>query len=284
MKEFKGKTAVVTGAASGIGRGFAERCVQEGMNVVLADVEERALMHAAEELSAAGGVVLPVVTDVSKPEAIEALANKTIDAYGKVHILFNNAGVGGGSSIWESTPADWDWVLGVNLFGVINGVRTFVPLMHEQNEPCHIVNTASILGLLSIPGSGVYNVSKYGVVALSETLHYELAAQDSNIKVSVLCPAWVSTQILESSRNRPEELQNIDVEEPELTPEEEAASAAFAQAIADGLPPLEVADHIFNAIMGEKLYILTHEVTKPWIKDRTEQILTGSDPTFPPIF
>ncbi|MEM8858449.1 MAG: SDR family NAD(P)-dependent oxidoreductase [Chloroflexota bacterium] len=284
MKEFKGKTAVVTGAASGIGKGFAERCAQEGMNVVLADVEERALMHAAEELSAAGGIVLPVATDVSKAETIEALAQKTMDTYGGVHVLFNNAGVGGGSSIWESTAADWEWVLGVNLYGVINGVRTFIPLMEAQNEPCHIINTASILGLVVAPGSGVYNVTKYGVVALSETLYHELALQKSNIHVSVLCPAWVNTQILESDRNRPGELQNAGIEEPEMTPEEEAASAAFAQAIANGLSPEEVADHIFQAIIEEKFYILTHDVTKPWVKERMERIVNGGNPALPPIF
>ncbi len=283
MKNFKDKVAVVTGAASGIGRGFAERCIQEGMKVVLADVEERALMHTAEELSAAGGIVLPVVTDVSNPEAVDALAKKTIDSYGGVHLLFNNAGVGGASSIWESTLADWDWILGVNLYGVIHGVRTFVPYMHAQDEPCHIINTASILGLVTMPGSGVYNVTKFGVVALSETLFHELAAQNSNINVSVLCPAWVNTNILEAGRNRPDEFQNVGAKQPVLTPEEEQAGAEFAQAIANGLSPLEVADHIFRAITEEKFYILTHDITKQWIKEHTDNILQGENPTLAPV-
>ncbi len=283
MKKFKGKVAVVTGAASGIGRGFAERCVQEGMKVVLADVEERALMHTAEELSADGGNVHPVVTDVSDPASIEALAHKTIDAYGKVHLLFNNAGVAAGSTVWESTLADWEWVLGVNLYGVIHGVRTFVPLMLAQDEPCHIVNTASILGLVTALTSSTYNVAKFGVVALSETLYHELALKEAKINVSVLCPAWVNTKILESSRNRPDELQNVGIEEPVLAPEEEQGREAFAQAIAAGLSPQEVADHIFKAIVDEKFYILTHPETKEWIEDRTARIVQGSNPELPPL-
>lgn len=284
MKEFKDKVAVVTGAASGIGRGFAERCAQEGMNVVLADVEERALMHTAEELSAAGGVVLPVVTDVSKPEEIEALAQKTIETYGGVHLLFNNAGVvGGGSTIWESTPADWEWVLGVNLYGVINGVRTFVPLMLAQDEPCHIVNTSSILGLVTSLTTSMYNVSKFGVVALSETLHHELTLKKANIKVSVLCPAWVDTKILEANRNRPDNLQNVGIDEPVLTPEEVQAGEAFAQSIAAGMSSLEVANHVFNAIINERFYILTHDETKSWIKNRTKNILEAANPELPPL-
>src|SRR2546423_9022177 len=173
MKDFQGKVAVVTGAASGIGRGLAEKCVREGMKVVLADVEEKVLNQASAELKALSGDVLAVRTDVSKAGDVEALAQQAFDTYGAVHLLFNNAGVGGGSTLWESTLADWEWVLGVNLWGVIHGIRTFVPRMLEQHTEGHIINTASVAGLISSPG-GIYNVTKHGVIALSETLYHEL--------------------------------------------------------------------------------------------------------------
>src|SRR5438132_4651738 len=195
MKEFQGKVAVVTGAASGIGRGLAERCAQEGMKVVLADIEEQALMRACQELKAAGAQVLAVQTDVSKILDMEALAQKTIATYGAVHLLFNNAGVGAGTIIWESTLADWEWTLGVNLWGVIHGIRTFVPLMLEQDTEGHIVNTASVAGLTSGPDLGIYKVTKQGVVTLCETLYHELAHRGAKVKVSVLCPVFDKTQI-----------------------------------------------------------------------------------------
>lgn len=282
MKEFQGKVAVVTGAASGIGRGLAERCTQEGMKVVLADIEEQALMRASQELKAAGAQVLAVQTDVSKILDVEALAQKTIATYGAVHLLFNNAGVGAGTIIWESTLADWEWTLGVNLWGVIHGIRTFVPLMLEQQTEGHIVNTASMAGLTSGPGLGIYKVTKHGVVTLSETLYHELALRGSHIKVSVLCPGFVSTQIMDSARNRPVQLQNEPTEE-HMGPDSEAMVQFMRQAVEAGMPPHQVADIVFQAIRDEKFYILTHPELKEAIRVRMEDILQERHPTYGPI-
>ena len=161
MKNFKDKVAVVTGAASGIGKAIAQRCVQEGMKVVLADIEEKPLAQTGDDLKKAGATVLSVLTDVSKINDVEQLARKTLGDFGEVHLLFNNAGVTAGTSIWESTLADWEWVIGVNLWGVIHGIRTFVPIMLKQDNECHIVNTSSVAGLISSPGDGIYKVTKH---------------------------------------------------------------------------------------------------------------------------
>ena len=203
MKEFKGKVAVITGAASGIGRALADRCVQEGMKVVLADVEVETLAKTEASLKASGATVLAVQTDVSQARDVAALAQKTLEVFGAVHLLCNNAGVGTEAAIWESTLEEWEWVMGVNLWGVIHGVRTFVPLMLAQDTECHIVNTASMAGLISGPGLGAYKVTKHAVVTLSETLYHELAERGARVKVSVLCPGVVNTRIMESARNRP---------------------------------------------------------------------------------
>ncbi len=204
MRNFQDKVAVVTGAASGIGYALAERFAQEGMRVVLADIEKDALAAAEARLSQHDKRVLAVVTDVSKAESVEALAQKTLDAFGAVHIVCNNAGVGNPAvPIWENTLADWQWVLGVNLWGVVHGIRTFVPILLRQGEPGHVVNTASMAGLTSTARLGIYCASKHAVVAISETLHAELAAINSAVKVSVLCPSFVKTNIADSSRNRP---------------------------------------------------------------------------------
>lgn len=277
MRDFQNKVAVITGAASGIGRGLAERCALEGMKIVLADVEETALDETAQELKEAGTDVLAVRTDVSKSEEIEALANKTLDAFGAVHLLFNNAGVGAGTTVWESTLADWEWVLGVNLWGVIYGVRTFVPIMMKQNEECHIVNTASIAGLTSGPSLGVYKVSKHSVVSLSETLACELAVIESKIKVSVLCPAGVNTRIMNSERNRPAEMQNDSAVES-THPAVKQMDEMLRQLIETGMTPTQIADAVFDAIRSEKFYILTHAEMKPMLQKRMEDILQERNP------
>ena len=282
MKEFQGKVAVVTGAASGIGRALAGKSAQEGMKVVLADIEEQALMQASQELKAAGASVLAVQTDVSKAGDVEALAQKAFDTYGAVHLLFNNAGVGAGAIIWESTLADWEWTLGVNLWGVIHGIRTFVPLMLGQQTEGHIVNTASIAGLTSGPGLGIYKVTKHGIVTLSETLYHELALRGAHIKVSVLCPGFVSTQILDSARNRPVQLQNDPTEE-RMGPESEAMLHFMRQAVQAGMPTHQVADIVFQAIRDETFYILTHPEWKEAIRVRMEDILQERNPTYVPV-
>jgi NAD(P)-dependent dehydrogenase (short-subunit alcohol dehydrogenase family) len=278
VKDFQGKVAVVTGAASGIGRALAEHAAQEGMQVVLADIEEAALQQVRRALEASGAQVLAVKTDVSKSEEVEALAEKTLEHFGAVHLLFNNAGVGAGTTVWDSSLDDWKWLLGVNLWGVIHGVHTFVPLMLKQGGEGHIVNTASIAGLTSGPGLGIYKVSKFGVVALSETLYFELMLTGAPIKVSVLCPGWVKTRVLESDRNRPAELQNAS--QMQLNPAGEAFLQYMQQAVETGMPPEKVAEIVFQAIREEKFYILTHPEFKAAIESRNEDVLQGRNPTF----
>ena len=264
--------AVITGAASGIGRGLAERFAAEGMKVVIADVEEDRLAELEENLSAKGATVLAVKTDVSNAEEVEDLAVQTLDAFGAVHILCNNAGVVCSRPIWEHTLADWEWVLGVNLWGVIHGIRTFVPRMLAQGDACHIVNTASILGLVGGSGEGIYKVSKHGVVVLSETLADELAQKGANIQVHVLCPGWVRTGILDAARNRPDTLQNPGTKTPK--PQQTIGGSQNARAeMEDGLSPAEVADHVYKAIQNGTFYIHTHPEHKAWIRERMERIL-----------
>jgi NAD(P)-dependent dehydrogenase (short-subunit alcohol dehydrogenase family) len=277
MKEFRGRVAVVTGAASGIGRGLAEACAREGMKVVLADVDEAALDEAGRELREAGADVLPVRTDVSKADEVEALARATLDAFGAVHLLFNNAGVGAGTTVWESTLADWQWVLGVNLWGVIHGVRTFLPVMLEQGDECHVVNTSSMAGLISGPALGVYKVAKHGVVSLSETLCHELAILRAKVGVSVLCPGGVNTRVMDSGRNRPAELQNDSARES-THPAVVRADAMLRQLVKAGMPPSEVAAAVFDAIRAGRFYILTHEDWKPQVRKRMDDILLGRNP------
>jgi NAD(P)-dependent dehydrogenase (short-subunit alcohol dehydrogenase family) len=277
MKEFRGKVAVVTGAASGIGRALADRCVQEGMKVVLADIEEAALAQAEQQLKDSGATVLAMRTDVSKADDVESLAGKTIEAFGAVHLLFNNAGVAERATLWESSLADWQWIIGVNLWGVIHGVRSFVPLMLKQGDECHVVNTASIAGLISGVGIGTYKVTKHAVVALSETLACELAAVEAKVKVSVLCPGGVNTRIMEAERNRPRELQNT-VEVEVTNPANLMFNQMLEQLVQTGTPPSEIAGAVFDAIRNEKFYILPHAEWKPAVQKRMEDILLDRNP------
>ena len=277
MKDFKDRVAVITGA-SGIGRGIAEHCAAEGMKIVLADIEEAPLAKALSDIEAMGVDVIAVPTDVSKSKHVEELAKQTLNSFGAVHLLCNNAGVGGGKSIWESTLKDWEWVIGINLWGVIHGVRIFVPIMLGQDTECHIVNTASVAGLIGGPRMGVYKVTKHGVVTLSETLFHELAEIEAKIKVSVLCPGLVNTQIMDSARNRPSESQNDPASE-EVSPEVEERREAFRQAIREGMPPQELASYVFEAIREERFYILPHPEFKEHVRTRMEDILEERNPT-----
>lgn len=278
MKEFKGKVAVITGAASGIGRAIAERCVSEGMKVVLAEINEANLAEVETELKTAGGTVLSVKTDVSKRSDVEMLARQAINAFGQVHLLFNNAGVGAGGSPWEATWKDWEWVIGVNLWGVIHGVKVFTPLMLAQNTECHIVNTSSSAGLVVGGGSAPYSVTKHGVVALSESLYLSLQQQNSLVKVSVLCPGLVRTNIADAERNRPAELRNEPVP---LTPEMQAGLAAFKAAMDAAMPPAQVADGVFDAIEKEQFYILSDPEWTEVIQLRTDKLLRMENPQSP---
>ena len=276
MKELDGKVAVVTGAASGIGRALVERFAAEGMKVVLADIEEKALGTAAEELGVAGATVVPVVTDVSKEASVMALADRAYAELGAVHVLCNNAGVATGGLSWELTEADWQWTLGVNLWGVIHGVRAFVPRMIAGGDDGHVVNTASMAGLLSAPFMGPYNASKFAVVTISEVLHHELTMTGAKIKVSVLCPGFVATQIGESDRNRPDELRDAT----QLDPAMEQFRGVFMQMLASGLPPAEVAAMVLDAVRNDRFYILTHPELKEPVRARMEAILDGEAPAF----
>ena len=265
------KVAVITGAASGIGKGLAERFAAESMKVVLADVEEEALAELEADLKSKGTDILAVKTDVSNAAEVENLAVQTLDTFGAVHILCNNAGVACSRPIWEHTVADWEWVLGVNLWGVIHGIRAFVPRMLAQGDACHIVNTASILGLIGGGGTGIYKVSKHGVVVLSEVLADELAQKGANIRVHVLCPGWVRTGILDSDRNRPDALQN---RETQASARIQTIGGGNARAEMEaGMSPAEVAEQVYNAIQNGTFYIHTHPEHKAAIRERMERIL-----------
>ncbi len=284
MKEFKGKVAVITGAASGIGWGLAERCAQEGMKVVLADIEGPALMKAEKELKSRNAEVLSVRTNVSRLTDIEALAQKTWDNFGGVHLLFNNAGVQVGRSLthplWENTLADWEWALGVNLWGVIYGIKVFLPIMLQQNAECHIVNTSSMAGLIAEPQLVIYSVTKAGVIKLSEGLYLQLKQRNSPIGVSVLCPAFVSSKLGQAERNRPREFQNP----PEPIPPSELPSLVKQfQKDRITISPEQSADIVFKAIREGAFYIFTDPLVARIFKQRADAILQGQNPERPII-
>ena len=279
MQELRGRVAVVTGGASGIGRALVERFANDGMKVVVADVEEAALAEVERALAARGAEVLCVRTDVAKAGDVDALARRTLERFGKVHVVCNNAGVSVAGPMWEHTLDDWQWVLGVNLWGVIHGVRTFLPIMIAQGEPAHVVNTASLAGLSSNPFMGVYNVTKHAVVTLSETLAQELAMMGAPVKVSVLCPGFVQTKIIDSERNRPAALTTSAAR-----PRPESFEELIRAAVAGGIPPATVADLVAQAIREERFYVLPHpEITAARVRDRLEGILHNRTPTSPPL-
>lgn len=283
MKEFKDKVAVITGGASGIGLGIARRCIQEGMRVVLADVEQNALDRAEKELAAIGGKVLPVLTDVSKLSQVEALAKKTVDTFGAVHLLCNNAGVSGvEGAIWENSRTDWEWVIGVNLWGVLNGIRVFIPVMLSQDTECHVVNTASTAGLLSYHPGAAYHATKHAVVALSEHLYRSLAEKGAKVKASVLCPGFVKTRILSSLRNLPSEYRVNSAAKPMSPEAEETAWDFLIKNDFKVLSPDEVADAVFTAIKEERFYILTHPEFNEMVRRRMENIIRGQNPPLSP--
>ncbi len=279
MQDFTGKVAVITGAASGIGRALTEKCLAEGMQVVMADIEEKALQQAAKELQSTGqNAILPVKTNVAILDEIEKLKQQAVDHFGAVHLLFNNAGVGGGGNAWDSTEKDWEWVMGVNLWSVIHGLRVFVPQMIAQDTQCHIVNTASVAGLLGASTNAGYAVTKHGVVALTEILYRDLEAQNLKIGASVLCPGLIDTRIMDSGRNRPASLINDEVPAA-LTKEQEAGRAAFAAALKEGMKPEQLAEIVFAGIRADQLYIQTHDVFNPMILTRANNITTGTNPS-----
>jgi len=284
MKDFKGKIAVVTGAASGIGLGIVKKCLQEEMNVIMADIDMKRLRRVEKKMKREGVSVVAIHTDVSKPDDVEHLAKVTLDTYGEINLLFNNAAVANTKYTWNYTLNDWEWQLGVNLFGVIHGIRIFVPIMLKQDNECHIVNISSIEGLVSGsgPGGAIYGLSKHGVLSLTETLRQELDLIDAKLKVSVVCPGWVKTRIIYGDIHRPVEFQNNPEDLIEDTRNEDLAEAYDIVDMFDQSPPIspdETAEIIFQGIREEKLYILTHkdEYLKGIVKQRFDEILKEFD-------
>ena len=273
MKALSGKVAVVTGGASGIGRAMADRFAAAGMKIVLADIEQEPLEAVAKEIGEAGAEVVASVTDVTDEAAVQALLDRTLDAFGAAHVVCNNAGVATAGPVWEMTTADWTFTLGANLWGVIYGVKTFAPVLLEQDEG-HFVNTASMAGLVSGPGMSVYNVSKQGVVALSETLFQDLRNAGSQVGVSVLCPAFVQSRIWDSERNRRDAQRDAA--------SREGGRQTLRAVIENAMPAPRVADAVHDAILAEQLYILTHTSSRPALEERVRHILEGTNPG-PPL-
>jgi NAD(P)-dependent dehydrogenase (short-subunit alcohol dehydrogenase family) len=282
ITNFKGKTAVLTGAGSGFGLECARIGAKLGMNLVLVDVQQDALDQASAEMKAAGAEVLAFRLDVSNAEQMQAMSQAVFERFGAPHFVFNNAGVGSGGLIWENTVKDWEWVLGVNLWGVIHGVRLFTPMMLEAaaKDPAwqgHIVNTASMAGLLNPPNMGVYNVSKHAVVSLSETLYQDLRLVSDQVGASVLCPYFVPTGISQSHRNRPAEL---DSEKP--TRSQLIGQAMTDKAVGSGkVTAAEVAQKVFDAMAADQFYIFSHPRALGNVQSRMECIVQQTNPTDP---
>jgi NAD(P)-dependent dehydrogenase (short-subunit alcohol dehydrogenase family) len=279
MEELDGKVAVVTGAASGIGLGMAQRFAAEGMRVVMADVERNALQASVDELAATGAEVIAAPTDTSVFTEVEALAARTLDRFGAVHVVCNNAGVGSRGLPFRELPLrDFEWVLGVNLWGVIHGLHAFLPHLRLQDEG-HIVNTASVSALYHLPNMAPYNASKAAVLALSETLKFELDAEGSHVGVSVLCPSWVRTNISTASRNLPERLAY------ELTTDQMAQIAEYKsrrkQQQLTAMEPDEVAEQVCDAIRTNRFYVITHPASVANMQERFDRIVTGENPIAP---
>jgi NAD(P)-dependent dehydrogenase (short-subunit alcohol dehydrogenase family) len=279
MDELGGKVAVVTGGASGIGYAMASAFRREGMSVALGDIEEVALADAVERLGAEAGDgdVIGVATDVSDLASVQALRDEAVEALGGVHVVCNNAGVAAGGLLWETTARDWEWILGVNLMGVVHGIQTFVPGFVEQGEG-YVVNTASMAGVTSPPFMGPYNATKHAVVTISETLYAELQLMTGGaVGVSVLCPGWVKTQIHQSQRNRPAELED-DAPNAFADGEDGGASSVLAGLIEGGLDPDDVARLVLDGIVEDRFYLFTHDEWTPMVERRASAVVAGENP------
>ena len=278
MKDFDGRVAVITGAGSGFGREFARLGASLGMKLALADVQADALAATVDELAGRGATVFGERTDVSRAEDVERLAARTLDAYGAAHLVFNNAGVAVGGLAWENSARDWEWVLGVNLWGVIHGVRTFAPILLSQGTEGHIVNTASVAGLVNPQMMAVYNVSKHAVVSLSETLFHDLRLVGAKVGVSVLCPAFVPTGIGASGRNRPADLAN----DTPPTASQRALQAQLEKAVSAGrIGAEQIARATFDAVREDRFYVITHDAMMPSIELRLQDVVQRRNPTDP---
>ncbi len=274
MQELKGKVAVITGGASGIGKAMAARFATEGMKVVLADIDEAGLRAVEAELAEGGTEVLTVTADTSLEPEVHALAAATIDRFGAAHVLCNNAGVVGKGDPWRGSFSAWEWVVGINLYGVIHGIRAFLPIMEDQGEG-HIVNTASMAGLVALPGAAAYNVTKTGVVALSEGLFLELKAGGSPVGVSALCPGFVRTNLVEGQK-----WSDRLGDEPAQTqsPIGQMVEDMLRQGVVDGIDASIVADHVVNAIREERFWILTHPEMRHAPVERMERAERQENP------
>jgi len=284
MKTFKGRTAVITGAASGFGLEASRIAARMGMNIVMADVQQDALDTAAAEITALGAQVLPFRLDVSKAAEFEALGAATFKRFGAPHFVFNNAGVGAGGLIWETTLKDWEWVVGVNLMGVAHGIRVFTPMMlaaaaQDAAYEGHITNTASMAGLLNAPNMGVYNATKSAVVAMSETLYQDLKLVTEQISASVLCPFFVPTGITHSHRNRPAEMVDAG---RKPTRSQMIGQAMSDKAVSSGkVSAAEVAQFVFDAIAERRFYVFSHPKSLASVQVRLEDIMIPRNPTDP---
>lgn len=282
MRSFQGRTAVVTGAASGFGLEVSRIAAARGMAIVMADIQQDALDRAAAEIAATGAQVLSYRLDVSSAAEVEALGEATRTRFGAPHFVFNNAGVGSGGLIWELGVRDWEWVLGVNLMGVVHGVRVFTPMMlaaakQDPDYEGHIVNTASMAGLLTPPNMGIYNVSKHAVVALTETLYHDLRLVTDQVTASVLCPYFVPTGITRSERNRPE-----DLKDQKLTRSQLVARAMSDKAVSSGkVTAASVAQFVFDALAEQRFYIYSHPHALGNVQSRMEDIVAGRNPSDP---
>ena len=282
ITDFKNKTAVLTGAASGFGLECARIGARLGMNLVLADVQQDALDKVADELQSAGAEVLAFRLDVSKAAEVEAMGRATLQRFGAPHLVFNNAGVGAGGLVWENSLADWEWVVGVNLMGVAHGIRVFTPMMLEAaaKDPSfqgHIVNTASMAGLVNAPNMGIYNATKHAVVALSETLYQDLALVTDQIGASVLCPFFVATGISQSQRNRP-----ADAQPGQPTRSQRIGQAMIDKAVGAGkVTAGEVAQKVFDAVAANQFYVFSHPKSIGSVQTRMEDVMQGRNPTDP---
>ena len=280
MNEFHNKTAVVTGAASGIGLELAKVFASEGMNVVLADIEEGRLTEAVDAVKALGAEALGVLTDVGSGESVAALCKATVDRFGSVQVLCNNAGVYTGGQLWEQTEDDYEWLIRVNQWGIIHGLRHFVPQMISQGDECHIVNTASMAAMCTLPFAGIYHMTKHAVLGLSESLFHELAMTTDKVKVSVLCPELIKTGIATCDRNRPAEYSRpgdvVDSDARQLVMD------SINEGVTGGLDPSVMADRVVNAIRSGSFYILSEDGWRDTASQRMDDIRTGRNPVLAP--
>ena len=271
MQDFEGKVAVVTGAASGIGRGLAERFAREGMKVVLSDIDEATLATTVQALRQQEHDVLGVVTDVARPESVDELAAKALEAYAKVHVVCNNAGVlNSASTVWDASVRDWQWMFGVNIWGVINGIRTFTPIMLEQDEEGWVINTASMAGLGA--ANSIYSVTKHAVEAISESLYFQLKARNARVGCSVLCPTWVNTNLKAAEQHRPEDLRN---------PGQSGDATGWDflwQRLEQGMSPEELAGLVVEAVRQEQFYIIPSNYPDDSLREWADNLVNRRNP------